>query len=427
MTHFTKPTLAILGGGPAGLMAAEVAASAGVAVTVFDRMPSVGRKLLMAGRGGLNLTHSEDAARFGLRYGAAAARLAPALAMFDAARLRAWSDTLGEPTVVGSSGRVFPRSFKTSPLLRAWLRRLEAGGVRFRLRHRWTGWTQAGDLAFDTPDGPFVASAQATVLALGGASWPRLGADGLWTRALTQSGIEVAPLRPSNCGFAVDWPAMIGERFAGEPLKGIRLALADGRSVRGEAIVTRDGIEGGAVYAVSGPLREAIAAYGEAVLWLALRPDMAEADIARRLAAQPAKASVSTILRKALKLPPVAIALVGEVRRRVAPAAPDLGALVNALPLRLTAPASLERAISTAGGIRLAEVDDAFMLRGRPGTFVAGEMLDWEATTGGYLLQACFATGVAAGEGAVRWLRPDLRSERRGGPIAAGTMPGAMS
>lgn len=425
MSDEPMPSLAIIGGGPAGLMAAEVAAAAGAAVTVFDRMPSVGRKMLMAGRGGLNLTHSEDPARFLLRYGEAAARLAPALAGFDAARLRAWSGALGEPTVVGSSGRVFPQSFKTSPLLRAWLRRLEACGVRFRLRHRWTGWTAAGGLAFDTPDGPFVTEADATVLALGGASWPRLGADGHWTTILAESGIEVAPLRPSNCGFVTDWPAAVGERFAGEPLKGIRLDLPDGRSARGEATVTRHGIEGGAVYALSGPLRDTITERGEAMLTLALRPDMAEADIARRLAAQPPKASLSTALRKALKLPPVAVALVGEARRRAG--APALDVLVNVLPLRLTAPAALDRAISTAGGIRLAVVDDAFMLRGRPGTFVAGEMLDWEAPTGGYLLQACFATGAAAGRGAARWLSLDDGPAASAGGAAPGFAPSPVS
>lgn len=407
MTDRPRPTLAIIGGGPAGLVAAEVAASAGAAVTVFDRMPSVGRKFLMAGRGGLNLTHNEEMAGFLPRYGAATTRLAPALTAFDAAGLRDWSHALGEPTVVGTSGRVFPRSFKASPLLRAWLRRLDACGVQFRLRHRWTGWTAAGELTFETPAGPFATAMEATVLSLGGASWPRLGADGHWAPILTGSGIEVAPLRPSNCGFVVDWPAAIGERFAGEPLKGIRLSLADGRQLRGEALVTRHGIEGGAVYGLSGPLRDTIAAEGEAVLTLALRPDMATADIVRRLQAQPPKASWSTALRKALKLPPVAIALLGEARRRAGSASPSLDVLVNALPLRLTAPAALDRAISTAGGVRLAEVDEAYMLLGRPGTFVAGEMLDWEAPTGGYLLQACFATGVAAGRGAVRWLALD--------------------
>lgn len=396
-------TLAIVGGGPAGLMAAEAAAAAGAAVTVFDRMPSVGRKMLLAGRGGLNLTHSEEPTRFTRRYGEAATQLAPALAAFDAAALRAWSATLGEPTLVGSSGRVFPRSFKTSPLLRAWLRRLEAGGVRFGLRHHWTGWTEAGALAFDTPDGPFAVAADAAVLALGGASWPRLGADGQWTGILAQGGIEIAPLRPSNCGFRVDWSPMIGARFAGQPLKGIRLSLPGGASVRGEAVVTGQGLEGGAVYALSAALRDTIAAEGEAMLTIALRPDLSDADIARRLAAQPPKASLSTALRKALKLTPVAIALIGEARRSARASVPPLQVLVNALPLRLTAPAALERAISTAGGIRLAEVDDAFMLRRRPGTFVAGEMLDWEAPTGGYLLQACFATGAAAGRSAARW------------------------
>jgi uncharacterized flavoprotein (TIGR03862 family) len=395
--------VAVIGAGPAGLMAAEVLSRGGAKVTVYDRMASAGRKLLMAGRGGLNLTHSEDNALFLSRYGAANEALRAAITAFPPAALRQWSEDLGEPTFVGSSGRVFPRSMKASPLLRAWLRRLDAAGVRFALRHQWTGW-DGERLTFVAPTGAVTIETDATVLALGGASWPRLGSDGGWADLLTHAGVQVSPLKPANCGFRVAWSAHV-RRHAGEPLK--RVALSFGaQSVRGEALLTDDGLEGGAVYALAPALRDAIAAHGEAVLQVALRPDLNADEIARRVAAPRGKQSLATFLRKALRLSPTEISLLQEATRGklAALAAPDLARLVNALPIWLTGVAPIVRAISTAGGIALDELDPHFMLRRRPGVFVAGEMLDWEAPTGGYLLQACFATGAAAGRGALEWL-----------------------
>lgn len=402
------PQIAVIGAGPAGLMAAEVIAAAGVPVTVYDRMPSPARKFLLAGRGGLNLTHSEELERFLTRYREAAPRLRAAVEAFPPAALRAWCEGLGQTTFVGSSGRVFPAALKASPLLRAWLQRLRGAGVAFRPRHRWRGWEADGRLRFEGPDGPVLVRAGAAVLALGGASWPRLGSDGGWTDVLAGAGVAVAPLRPANCGFAADWSETFRERFAGAPLKRIALSFG-GETVRGEAVVTRAGIEGGAVYALAAPLREAIAATGQAVPLLALRPDLAPAEVARRLAVPRGKQSISTFLRKALRLPPVAIALLHEAAgasglRLAAIDTAALARLVNAVPVRLTAPAPLARAISTAGGVPFEAIDQTFMLRRRPGIFVAGEMLDWEAPTGGYLLQACFATGAAAGRGVLAWL-----------------------
>ncbi len=390
-------------------MAAETLARGGAEVTVFDRMPTAGRKFLMAGRGGLNITHSEDQARFLPRYGEAQPLVAPAIADFDADALRRWCRTLGEETVVGTSGRVFPASFKTSPLLRAWLKRLAAEGVSFRARHRWVGWTSEGALSFETSDGPHSEAFDATVLAMGGASWPQLGSDGRWAEVLAETGIVVAPLKPSNCGFDVAWSATFKDRFEGEPLKGIALSFADHRS-RGEAVVTRDGIEGGGIYALSGPLRDAIAAQGFALMAIDLRPDMDQAAIVARLAAARAgKASLSTALRKALKLAPVAIGLLQEVAHAAGqPLAgfddAALAHLLRAVPVRLDRAQAIAGAISTAGGVPASELDARQMLRRRPGTFAAGEMLDWEAPTGGYLLQACFATGAGAGAGALAWL-----------------------
>ncbi len=391
----TGDSVAVIGAGPAGLMAAETIAAGGVAVTVFDRMASPGRKLLMAGRGGLNLTHSEELSAFLDRYGPARARLEAAIAGFPPAALVAWCEGLGQPTFIGTSGRVFPRGLKTSPLLRAWLARLGGLGVRLETRRTWTGWNADGALAF--AEGRPV-QARATVLALGGASWPRLGSDGGWTALLP--GIEVRPLVPSNCGFRIDWSAPFG-RFAGTPLKRIALSFR-GRTVRGEAMVTLEGIEGGAVYALSPALRDAIAAEGPVVATLDLRPDLDLPTLARRLAGPRGSASLSTFLRKAGGLAPVGIGLVQEALH--AGAAPDLPALVKAVPLRLLAPAPIARAISSAGGIALDELDAHWMLRRRPGVFAAGEMLDWEAPTGGYLLQACFSTGAAAGRGVLAWL-----------------------
>jgi uncharacterized flavoprotein (TIGR03862 family) len=388
--------VAIIGGGPAGLMAAEVIAHAGVAVTVFERMPSVGRKLLMAGRGGLNLTHSEPADRFRARYGTAAAWMDRLLTAFPPRALIDWCEALGQPTFIGSSGRVFPKVMKASPLLRAWIHRLEAMGVRLVTRAHWTGWNAEDALAF--ADGASFA-ADATVLALGGASWPRLGSDGAWTTVLPD--VAVAPLRPANCGFAVDWSPMFRDRHAGVPLK--RIALTFGtHAVRGEAMVAADGIEGGAIYALSSYLRDAIAAEGCALLRIDLRPDMTVAALAERLDAARGRASLSNFLRKRAGLSPVAVGLVQEALH--AGAAEPLPSLIKALPLRLTAPFGLARAISTAGGIALDELDERLMLRRRPGVFAAGEMLDWEAPTGGYLLQGCMATGAAVGRGVLDWL-----------------------
>ncbi|MGJ4998932.1 NAD(P)/FAD-dependent oxidoreductase [Bradyrhizobium sp. HKCCYLS3077] len=407
----TRPNIAIIGAGPAGLMAAEVLAEGGVSVTVYDAMPSVARKFLMAGRGGLNLTHSEELSAFLQRYRDAAPWLAPAIQAFSPQQLRDWCEALGQPTFVGSSGRVFPVAMKASPLLRAWLRRLDAQGVRIELRYRWTGWDDQGRLIFDTPNGPRAIAADATVLALGGASWPRLGSDGGWVPILAAKGIAITPLRPANCGFTVCWSDLFRDRFEGQPLKGIALSFG-GRSVRGEAVVTRDGIEGGAVYALSAELREAIALNGEAVLHVALRPDLETPDLIRRLSAPRGKQSFSNVLRKALQLSPVAIGLLQEVAKTLGQSLsslpPDrLAALINAVPIKSTGTAGLARAISSAGGIARDELDADYMLRRLPGVFAAGEMLDWEAPTGGYLLQASFATGVAAGKGALSWLRGD--------------------
>lgn len=372
----------VVGGGPAGLMAAEVLASAGVRVTVLERMAAPGRKLLLAGRGGLNLTHTEPLDALLDRYGAARPRLEAAVRAFGPDELRAWAAGLGEETFVGTSGRVFPEGFRATPLLRAWLRRLEGLGVEIRTRHRWSGF-----------DDPATSGAEATVLALGGASWPRSGSDGAWVAPLEAQGVDVAPLRPSNVGFAVDWTPAFRDRFAGAPLKNVVLTHGD-TSVRGEAMVTAAGVEGGAVYALSPSLRDEIERHGAATLLVDLRPDRSEAQLRK---GRP-RDSATNALRRA-GLPPVAVGLLREATGNRLPA--DPAPLVKALPLRLVATLPIERAISTAGGVALEEVDDAFMLRRRPGTFVAGEMLDWEAPTGGYLLQATFSTAVAAARGAL--------------------------
>jgi uncharacterized flavoprotein (TIGR03862 family) len=403
-----KHHVAVIGAGPAGLMAAEAMARDDIAVTLYDAMPSAARKFLMAGRGGLNLTHSEPLAAFLARYGDATPHLSRAIEAFPPAMLRAWSEALGQPTFVGSSGRVFPNAFKASPLLRAWLRRLASSGVRFAMRHRWRGWDDSRRLTFDSPDGLTSVSADATVLAVGGASWPRLGSNGAWVEILERQGIGVSALVPANCGFTVAWSDIFSGRFAGQPLKNVEL-LFGSKKVRGEAVITRTGIEGGAVYALAAPLRDSIAASGRAALSIALRPDIGPEQLAARLSAPRGKQSFSGFLRKAAGLAPVRIGLLNEVAARSkinlsATSAADLAALINAVPISLIGTAPLERAISTAGGIRFDEVDEHYMLRRLPGVFAAGEMLDWEAPTGGYLLQACFATGAAAGRGVVRWL-----------------------
>jgi uncharacterized flavoprotein (TIGR03862 family) len=393
--------VAVIGAGPAGLMAAEVLAAAGVSVTVYERMPSPGRKLLMAGRGGLNLTHSEPADAFTARYGDRAAWLMPLLEAFPPSALRAWAEALGQPTFVGSSGRVFPKAMKASPLLRAWLRRLAGHGVVLKTRHDWLGWDDTGDLLFRSDGETVRARADAVVLALGGASWPRLGSNGRWADTLSRRHIAIAPFQPANCGFTVAWSEPFRARFAGSPLKGIALGFAS-RTIRGEAVITSYGIEGGAVYALSAALRDALGA-GDAVLEVDLRPELSVGAIERRLRRSSPGQSLSNVLRKALKLSPVAANLLREAGPLPAdPAA--MAARIKSMPLRLTGTQPIERAISTAGGIHLDALDDRLMVRALPGVFAAGEMLDWEAPTGGYLIQASFATGVAAAKGVLSYL-----------------------
>ena len=389
-----KPsTIAVIGAGPAGLMAAEVLSAASAAVTVYDRMPSVGRKLLIAGRGGLNLTHSEPFERFLSRYGTAAAKLRPMLEAFPPAALIDWANGLGAETFVGSSGRVFPKAMKASPLLRAWLARLDAQGVQFRVRHDWRGWRD-GALLFRGPAGDVAIAPDATVLALGGASWPRLGSTGDWTAILEDKSVAIAPLQPANSGFTIAWSDIFRDRFAGQPLKNARFSHGD-VSVRGQAMITAYGIEGGAIYALSSALRNAIAKDGHAGLDIDLRPDLSHDELARRLAKPRGKDSLTNFLRKALNLSPVEINLLREGGSLASDAA-AIACRVKHVPLTLTGTQGLDRAISTAGGISFDAVDDSLMLKALPCVYAAGEMLDWEAPTGGYLLQACFATGAFA-------------------------------
>ena len=396
--------IVIIGGGPAGLTAAERLTSLGYGVTLYDRMPSVGRKFLLAGRGGLNLTHSEPLELFLSRYGSAGERLAPVIEAWGPDALRAWAQELGQETFVGSSGRVFPRSFKTSPLLRAWLRRLADRGVTIRSGHRWEGWDEAGALRFRTGDGVVSVKPEATLLALGGASWPRLGSDATWAPLLEARGIAITPLRPANMGVSVPWSRHFTSRHAGGPLKRIALTIGE-RSVRGEAVITEEGIEGGAIYAVSAAIREAVQEAGHATVTIDLRPDLPAAGIGERLSGRRKGESLANLLRKRLSLSPLAISLLHEADRGLSalPVA-DLAALIKAVPVTITGVRPVDRAISTAGGIALGGLDDKLMLKALPGVFAAGEMLDWEAPTGGYLLQACFSTGIAAAEGIHRFL-----------------------
>jgi uncharacterized flavoprotein (TIGR03862 family) len=393
----TPPTIAVIGAGPAGLMAAEILSAAGIKVTVYDRMPSVARKLLIAGRGGLNLTHAEPLDRFKTRYGAAAASLAPIIDAFPPQALIDWAEALGQPTFVGTSGRVFPKTLKASPLLRAWLARLNAQGVQIKTRHDWQGWTETGDLIF--AHSPAV-KADATILALGGGSWPRLGSNGTWVDILANHGVPLTPLRPANMGFTVDWSEHF-RRFEGEPLKGIALTF-NGRTVRGEAMITKTGLEGGALYALSADLREAIAAQGTATPTIDLRPDITHADLTAKLARPRGSDSLSNFLRKTISLAPVAINLLRETHGTLAADAPTLARQIKAAPLTLTGTQPIDRAISTAGGITLDALDDDLMLRALPNVYAVGEMLDWEAPTGGYLLQATFATAVTAARAILR-------------------------
>ena len=402
------PVVAIVGGGPAGLMAAEILAQAGARVDLYDAMPSVGRKFLLAGKGGLNITHSEAAPAFLSRYGPATDRLAPMLRDFGPDALVAWVHALGVQTFVGTSGRVFPQEMKAAPLLRAWLHRLRKLGVRFHMRHRWRGWS--GDaLAFDAPGGEVRVQARALVLALGGASWPRLGSDGVWVALLAAQGVRVASLRPANCGFDVGWSAHFAGRFGGAPVKAVELCCEDagGRfhRRRGEFVVTSTGIEGSLVYAFAAMLRDRIDAGAPALLHLDLAPDRSLERLREALSRPRGGRSLANHLRVRAGLEGVKAALLRELLDEATLADPDrLASAIKRLPVRLLAARPIAEAISSAGGVPFDELDEALMLRRLPGVFCAGEMLDWEAPTGGYLLTACFASGRAAGKGAARWL-----------------------
>jgi uncharacterized flavoprotein (TIGR03862 family) len=398
-----KAQLAIVGGGPAGLMAAEVLSAAGHAVTVYDAMPSLGRKFLLAGKSGLNLTHAEEHAQLRSRFGEAEGALRLALDAFDAAAVVRWAEGLGIETFVGTSGRVFPRVMKTSPLLRAWLARLQDQGVRFKTRHRCCGFA-GQELVFDTPSGRVTAGHDAVLLALGGASWPRLGADGSWIPWLREAGVQVHDFRPANCGFDVDWSPVFRERFAGGAVKAVTAESAVG-VVPGEFVITQTGMEGGLVYAHAACLRDQLAAEGVAYLVLDLAPQRSMERLEHDLLRQGSKVSLANRLRKVAGLEGVKAALVREVFPEAAAASPDeLARMLKALPITVVRPRPLAEAISSAGGVAWSSVDANGMLTARPGVFVAGEMLDWEAPTGGYLLTACFATGVAAAAGMERWL-----------------------
>ena len=405
-----RDVVVVVGAGPAGLMAAEVLAAGGAKVEVFDAMPSVGRKFLLAGKGGLNLTHGEPFEAFVGRYGARRAEIEGLLRRFDAEALRAWAAGLGIATFVGSSGRVFPHDLKAAPLLRAWLNRLRGAGVVFHARHRWIGWDEAGRARFDTPDGERAVDARALVLELGGASWPRLGSDGTWWPLLAARGIELAPLQPANCGFDVGWTAHFRERHAGAPVKPVALDFRGRDGARfhrqGEFVVTEGGIEGSLVYVASALLRDEIAAHGEATVHLDLLPDRDAGFVAAEVARPRGSRSLSTHLKSRLGIAGVKAALLHELLDREAMHDPtQLASALKALPLRLVAPRPIAEAISSAGGVRFEALDERLMSRALPGVFCAGEMLDWEAPTGGYLLTACFASGRAAGQGVLDWLR----------------------
>jgi uncharacterized flavoprotein (TIGR03862 family) len=394
--------IAIIGAGPAGLFAAEQLGAAGLAVTVYDRMPSVGRKLLMAGRGGLNLTHSENLDAFVGRYGAASPFLRPVLEAFPPAALMGWAGSLRQPTFVGSSGRVFPQARKASPLLRALMSRLGQHGVSVRTHHQWLGWNERNDLVFDHRGLAVTATADVTVLALGGASWARLGSDGRWAGLLRQRGIAVTLFRPANCGFTVNWSAHFRDGFHGQPLKGIALHLGE-QAVRGEALVTRTGLEGGAVYALAAALRDAIECDGRVECTVDLRPDIPTDELAAALGRPRRGDSSADFLRKSIALPPVAINLLREAHGKILATEPAvLARQVKRVPLTFTGTSPLDRAISTAGGIALTELDEDLMLRALPDVYAAGEMLDWEAPTGGYLLQATLATAATVAKAILR-------------------------
>ena len=402
MTEQSPKQIAIIGGGPAGLIAAERLSARGHDVTVYERMPTLGRKFLMAGRGGLNLTHSDDREAFMARYREAAGWMSSWLEIFTPADLCAWAESLDQATFVGSSGRVFPQAMKASPLLRAWIARLDGQGVQFRMRHQWTGWGESGELLFNTPDGDVVIDkTDAVLLALGGASWPKLGSDGGWAELLRARGVAVEELAAANCGAQVAWSEIMKSRFAGQPLKTIAISL-NGETVRGEAMISEYGLEGGAVYALSTPIRKALATGYPVTATIDLRPNHRIAEVTERIASAKKGQSLANTLRKA-GLSPQAIGLLRESGNLPTEPA-DLARRIKATPVTITAQTGLERAISSSGGIARDGLDIGLMIKALPGVFVAGEMIDWEAPTGGYLLQACFSTGIAAARGIEVWM-----------------------
>ena len=404
MTNKIKSMRAvIIGGGPAGLMAAEALISKGFAVDLYDAMPSLGRKFLMAGKSGLNLTHAEPFDDFLDRFGAAQQNLSPALNAFTPTDIQDWAKGLGIETFVGTSNRVFPKDFKAAPLLRAWLRNLRANGLTIHARHKWTGWSGEA-LSFETPNGEVLIKAETTVLALGGASWPNLGSDAAWVPWLDKQGVAIIPLKPANCGFDVDWSPHFIERFEGQPVKNAKLSF-QGSHIAGEFVITKTGIEGGPVYALSSKLRQAIEDSGSATLTIDLLTDRSGADVGNRLDRPRGKKSMSTHLKRALNLSGVKAGLLHECTDKKAFLDPvHLAASIKSLPLMLTQPRPITEAISTAGGIAWSGLDEGQQLNARPGVFVAGEMLDWDAPTGGYLLSACMATGRWAGFAAAKKL-----------------------
>ncbi len=401
--------VAIIGGGPAGLMAAEVLSQAGIRVDLYDGMPSVGRKFLLAGVGGMNITHSEAYPAFLSRYAERAPQIAPLLRGFDADALCKWIHDLGIETFVGSSGRVFPTDMKAAPLLRAWLKRLRDSGVVIHTRHRWLGWDAHGALRIDSPEGEITVKPDATLLALGGGSWSRLGSDGAWMLALEQRGVGLAPLQPSNCGFEVQaWSDLMVSKFAGAPLKNIAIGLNDDIPRLGECVITATGIEGSLIYALSAPIREAINQYGAAVVHIDLLPGRPVDKLQAALSKPRGSRSMAKHLHSQVGIDGVKAALLRELTDAATFADPALLArAIKALPLTLVKTRPLDEAISSAGGVTFEAMDERLMLKALPGVFCAGEMLDWEAPTGGYLLTGCFASGRAAGLGIVQWLKSE--------------------
>jgi uncharacterized flavoprotein (TIGR03862 family) len=401
--------IAVIGGGPAGLMAAEAAAEGGAQVDLYDAMPSVGRKFLLAGKGGLNLTHSEPIDLFLSRYDSRQTTLAPIIQGFGPDAIREWASGLGVQTFIGTSRRIFPTDMKAAPLLRAWLRRLRQSGVRFHMRHRWSGWNEQGTLRFVTPTGTQSVEADTVILALGGASWPQLGSDAAWVPLLRGRGVRIAPLQPANCGFDVKWTDHFRTKFAGHPVKtvGVIVKTVDEIVIRrqGEFVITETGVEGGVIYGVSAALRDVIAAKGVATLRLDLAPDCEVKRLIKDLSQPRGKRTMATHLERRAGVAGVKAGLLREVVPKEEFTDPvRLAAAIKSLPLRLVAARPLGEAISTAGGVQFEDLDARLMLRELPGLFCAGEMLDWEAPTGGYLLTACLATGRAAGAGAMKWL-----------------------